>query len=707
MIRFKRCLCILTMFSLMLLLFGCSRDVKEADSFLMKISDKQIDVLLENEDESIYCDSTPFKELVRVSKTDMSALCFSEESYGVSVYDAGSNTVWRSLPESYMGEKTGVICLDILIDGSEYTLNSQSDSKAMDCTSYEIKDDGIAITYGFRRTFSDGTKINITVPVEITGSDGTMSISVDCSALKGEGTDSNVVIKSISVLPYLGASQKGEEGDFLLIPDGSGLAVDTSVSPAEEEIYSVSMYSSEGNGDLSEEGNAFGVLPAFGMKNGDGAFVATVDKGDAISTVRAHRASANEGCNRVYAEFEITPTEKDEKGYYVSSKSYDGEIRLSYRFISKGNADYVGMATVCRELLTRNGALSENNVDVSSEYPFNLSIIGSAEGRVCTDFARGYDIVSSLKSKGINNINLRYRGILEGTDINKKLDSDGSFDEFSTLVSSQGISVFTDADIFTFPGGAEDKALTLTGDTAKLLSDRKEAELCGAQSIDGNMNALLHSLLESPFTGLCLNDGASHIYADYSKNEVVLKDEMRDILSKQANSVSATKNLMVVRGNLYSLKYADVIVELPDEAHFSLVEGCEQVPFVQTVLHGIYEYSHSPINLSESSTDAFLKAVEYGAIPYYEWHHTDEGTAESEDPYYYLNSTAQAKLQYDAAKITFADLRDEKITAHSKVADNVYLTVYGNNTEIYVNYSEEAVTVSGVTVEAGSFLRVN
>ena len=55
----------------------------------------------------------------------------------------------------------------------------------------------------------------------------------------------------------------------------------------------------------------------------------------------------------------------------------------------------------------------------------------------------------------------------------------------------------------------------------------------------------------------------------------------------------------------------------------------------------------------------------------------------------------------------FADLSDRKITAHYRVKSGVYCTEYGAGTSIYVNYNKKDVTVSGVTIEARDFLKVN
>ena len=690
--KFKRYFCLLLSVTMVFLFFGCGRSSKKAASYFVKGSDAKVDAVTDEGNSEIYYDGTARKELTSLEVTDMSSLLFSEKSYSVSVFDEASGRLWRSIPRSYEDDMASVISLDLLVDGKEYTLNSQRDSVAMDCTDYEITENGVSVNYSFRRSLSDGTKIDIDVPVQYTAEDGVISVSIDCSSVADKGKG-DVIIRSVSLLPYFGAARDEKKGDYILLPDGCGVTLDTSSKAKTEEVYSVKTYSHDASLEENSQETATGILPVFGMKCSKGAFVAVIDEGDAISTVRAHRAGEGSGYNRVYAEFEITPTCKTEDGYYVSSESYKGDIRLSYRFVSSGSNGYIGLASVARELLVRNGSLTADEIEVQGEYPFNLSVIGENEGKVYTDLSECYDIVSSLNSKGINSINLRLEGVLDGNEIKEDLYSKASYDEFAGLVSSKNIRVFLDADILN--GKDDTSALSLKGDSSDYRA---------GTDIDESMNGLLYSTLGGDFSGICFNDGGRYLYSDFTEGEVLLREGMDELVRSQINGASATKSIMVCRGNLYSLKYADVIVELDHTAFYGQTDGCTEIPFVQAVLHGKVEYSHSAVNTAEDTTKAFLKAVEYGAVPYYRWHCNSD---DAESAGYYLNSTAQAKQQYDAARALFEDIRDKKITAHSKVAENVYLTVYGDRTEIYVNYGDEAVSVSGVTVEAGSFIRVN
>ncbi len=709
MTRFKKYISLMLAAAIMLCFAGCSRDVTTADTFFMEKESAAADVSATVSDTSVFCDTTAFKELVRVSKTDMTALCFSEESLSPSVYDSGSNKLWRSLPESYLGEKAGVICITLLIGGNEYTLNSQSDCRAADKISYETDEDSIKINYTFAKKLSDGTVIDITVPVVYRGADGTVSVSVDCSAIGMGDTSDGVVLRSVALLPWLGAEATFTEGDFLLIPDGSGVLIDTGATSQSVKSYKAELYR-EGDG-------ASAIMPVFGMKSGEAAFVAVIDEGDAIADIRAFRASDSEGSNRVYAEFEITPASETEEGYQVSSVSYKGNIKLSYRFISKENADYTAMATVARELMIRNGSLTSDNRAFSDGYPFSLSLIGVADKKVYTDFAQCYDILTALGSRGISNINLCYEGIFQGgtqqesgTELDERLGDSGQLSELESLVESQGIRVYAGTNLFAFSDYPEDVSLDMNAEPSEAQLDDfidYKAYIFSPAFVSERVNRMLYEHRTSFFDGICVKDAGKMLPCDYSKGEVVLLTDAQRLLASQLGGISATKRLMVNKGNLYAIKYADFVSQLPDTSFYTGEDYCRQIPFVQIVLHGICDYSLSPINLAEDSTEAFLRSVEYGAVPSYEWYYADRSEGDTADSYHYLNYASQAKQQYELAQKALGDLRGSRITDHGMAAENVYFTVYDNETEIYVNYSDEAVTVSGFTVEPKSFIRVN
>ncbi len=675
-------------------------------SFEMKKEETAIAVSADTDNRSLYLSKDKSKQKL-IAKSDMIELYFDKDNCTVSVYDTASGKLWSSLPKKDMGEKTSAVAVTVLVKGNSYTLSSQSDSVGFSSALYEEGENGITVNYVFKRTLEDGTKINLSLPVSYTLADGALTVEADCSNIIGENHDSDVVVTNIDVLPFFGSDTKGREGDYILLPDGCGVTVDLSKNPDEFDSFSLPVY---------EDNNLLGI---FGMKNGDSAFVTLIDEGEEIASVKAQKALSKGGYNGVYGSFEITPTQSEEDKVYVCNENYKGKIRLVYRFLSYGNADYIGMAGAVRELLIRKGYLLSASAEEKSAYPFNLSIVfqnyvtdskGRTLSQTLTTYSQAQEIIDSLKSKGVDNINLRLKGILADENIIQAEYSKepGSKKELENLLSfGDGASVtfYTDASLVTSPSDKAFSSLALGLDGGCLIKD--ERVFTSVDKIGESTNALIYLMRKNNVHGVCINDAAGYLYGDFSAESLRFKTDTADIISKQTGSVSASGRLMVDTGNIYGVKYADMIVNLPFSAKLQGRELCTRVPFLQAILHGLVGYSCEPINQSQNSEKAFLKCVEYGAVPYYEWYGADLSTQEETDKSSYLNSITEAQSQYERAAKVFEDLRDARITDHYRVKKNVYYTCYDNSTGVYVNYNTKAVSVNGVTVEGMSFLRVN
>jgi len=715
MFKNRRYICILLTVLLSFSLFGCGRQTKSADSYTMKKKEESVAVGAEKINSSVYFDNTKKEKLKEISTTDMLTLYFNEVKESISVYDSGAEKLWRGLPTKYGNEKTGLISVNVLCTGNEYELfPSQS--------TVEYTEKGVKISFDFSAVTESGTEIGYSLPVEFADDGGMMVVTADCSKITETAKNKNTVLKSIKLLPFFGAFNGSSEGDCLILPDGCGALIDPTGSSGKS--YETKIYGADPS--LNEKEESFSVLPVFGVKHGSGAIAAVITDGDAIARIKAETEGKKGGFNRIYPSFDITPVSENEDGsYLVSEKQYGGIISVSYRFLSKDSADYIGIAGACRELLIRSSDLTAGNINEDSDYPFNLSIIGTApitdsEGKqkltALTDYSQCLDIIENLKAKDINRINLRYKGLLDGGTLQKDIEGASLSDknglkELTDYALKTDVSLFTD--IYLFSAGADngfsDYAVTLSSDPSrftKAVLSEKEYALAAVKTISDKTKAMLSKLRKIGFEGLCLSDAASILYSDFSSGEAMLRGDTAELIASQMGAVAATKTLMAEKGNLYAIKYAEVITELPSSAFYK-GNGVTEIPLIQAVLHGIADYSFSPVNTAKNSTKALLKCAEYGAVPSYEWYGSDFGNENESDSYYYMNSASDAQNSYMRLKNAFSDLRTERITDHQNIRKNVYMTQFGSGTKIYVNYGKKPVTVSGVTVEAESFIRVN
>ena len=645
------------------------------DSKAMNTSEKELLTESAEAPRQLYYSSKKYADMKKIASSGMLEMYLDERRLAVCILDTISGKLWRTLPNKDTTENSCNLSVDILFKGRVYTLNSQSDGVALSLGTYEVADNTLTIAYNLKRSTEKGREIDITIPLDFTLTDGTLEVSLDCKKIT-DNSSADITIKSVSILPYFGADKSGKDGDFILLPSASGIILDTSEATDNFTEIALPVYGEDSA--KNEDATSYVPIPAFGMKSGKNAFICLIEKGDETATIKSQKALNDGTANRVSAEFEITPTLITEDTIYYSKESYDGTVSLSYRFLSGNNADYITMAGACRELLIRNGTLTDSSKD-STSYPFNLTLLSdTAEKGQTTTHQEAQELITAMLTKGIGNIHI----ILE-SDSNKTIAS------LSDFAKKENLSLSLSRNLCSYSKNA---SLTLSGDKSTV----------GIKDISDNAEAIITTMRKYNI-GVSIKDVGSILPSDYSKKAVKRSEVLRTV-SDIATTLSSQGNLTVSKGNIYTVKYADNIINIPLSSPLEDSTFCKSVPFLQAVLHGICNYSFTPINLSSDQTTAILKSIEYGAVPHYEWYFTE---AEESDVYHYMNSLSEARLVYENMKNMFSDLMDQRITSHEEIRDNVFCSVYSGGSEIYVNYNNKAVTVNGITIDPMGFIRVN
>lgn len=688
---------LLTVFVFLLIIFSFSC-CNTSQSSKIKVSSQEISVIADKCDESLLISTAKKSEMKKITASGILEMYLDEKTMSVCIYDTVSKKLYTSLPKASEGEVTSTVSLGFILGGREYMLTSQRDSLAFACTKYKKTKDGIVITYSFRQNLENNKKLNISVPVSYVLSDGMLNVSVDCNKIDNDGDG---VIHTIELLPYFSSDTNTAKGDYIVLPDGCGAIMELETNSDKAIEVSLPVYGGDismGNNELSQA-----LVGAFGRKCGDTAFACLVNEGEAMCQIKASRAGSK-GHNKVWTSFEITPAKTDESHIYISDNSYKGKISLSYRFLSGDNANYIGMASAVRELLIRKAELRENSLDEKAEYPFNLTLVlsenkqndrGDNYTQYLTDFNEGYELLTSLKAKGLSDINVRLKGIYSGTDT--KIDEElGSEQELDLLLSTQN-----DGTVNLY----SDYALYSSKSSAKGI-DKNKINLTSHKEIKHTLNSFITKLRKQSFQGISINDAGKSLNSDFSDKEFSIRENVKSSLREILGSIFASKKLMISGGNLYSIKYACQIIDLPSTSSLKNQEHFRDIPFIQAILHGIVDYSHEAANLTADSKESMLKAAEYGALPHYQWHccsDTDKGDANT----YYMLTLGEAKAYYDKMKNDFSRFRSRRITSHEKIKDEVYLTRFGEDAGVYVNYSDKAVSVAGITIDAKSYALIN
>ncbi len=687
---FKRLLRILIPIISVLCLSACA--VFGSDK--INLSDRSLFVSGEVTDKGLFVCTADKSEMKKLAASGMLELYIDEKTMAVSVYDEMTKAFYRALPEEYAEGKTSVLSVHMLIENEEHLLSSQSDSVSFSCSEYKKTDTGALVTYSFRQSLGGKKKLDLSVPLEYVLTDGMLSVTVDCDKITDNSTAKTKVL-GLEILPFFAADTKGGKNDYILLPEGGGVVMSLHKKADTFDEVSLKVYGEDPA--VPKEGSADVLVGAFGRKKGDTAFVCLVGEGDAICEIRADKAEAKSGYNRVGAYFEITPYLKKENSIYVSDKSYEGKIELSYRFLGGDGTDYIGMASAVRELLIRQGKLRERAIDKTEDYPFILTLLMSRQSEnekskteTLSTFSESYELLSALKAKGFENISVQLKGIYEigSAKVDYSLGSKKDFEVLTRFAQAENISLYGDTELFNMGGPF---AKTINGNSTELSSLKK---------ISKELNGFISEIRKQPFKGVSLSDVGEALFSDYTSGRPALRHDVRNSLQGYMASIYASKPIMVETGNFYSIKYADSVINLSTDSHLGEREYFSDVPFIAAILHGICDYSLSAANLSDDSTSAMLKAAEYGALPHYEW----LCSAEAEE--YYMNYLGEAKAYYDKMKDDFSSVRDKRITAHKMIKQDVYLTQFGEELKVYVNYGEKPVTVSGITVDAKSYAAV-
>lgn len=679
---------------------------------------------------------------VKAATSGLIELYVDEESVSFGILESGTSNLWSALPlldtmiqSDEMVHDSSVVSLEIIGGTDIYYLNSQDNSLDYGKASYKLTDNGAEFTYDIfsdketakKKSYSKDD-IGFRIKLKVTLIDGNMTVECTHSNL----TDNpDAFIENIEILNSFGAYNNSFEDDFILVPDGSGAIIKTAVYDESFDSLSFAVYGNDPAIHGETSGDA--IIPAFGMKHGETAFVSLVQEGDAVASIKADKAKSFNELNRVYSSFNITPTLYENERLYIARESSVDKISLCYRFLSGVNANYAGLASACREQLIRNNVLSTRTVMNEDYLPCFLSLTGAVTDDSgafdktvpMTDFEQAADMLTRMKSKGINNISVRYCGIFSG-GINSEnpsslviLDEVGGTDGLADLydyVKTQKMSLYFDVNLVTDTseiGAHSAKDIRLDDFNYKPYIDYEYLrapvygkEFLNIEQLSDIVVSVLSKTENYEFSGFSLNDLGTVLYSDYSADGMSRQEAAQAIASSVA-PLSTDHSTMAVNGNFYMIKTVNKIINMPIKPSIARSGAYISVPFVPMILHGIVDYTGLPINLEVNMRETMLKYIEYGACPHFAWNYEPTTDSPETDMYYYDNTINDAAEFYAASNAALYDLRDARMTDHYEVADGIFCTEYDTGAMIYVNYTDEDFSILGVVVEANDFTRVN
>ena len=689
---------------------------------------------------------------VPMASSGLMEIYLDDKTFGIALYEKTKEKYWYSLPMqpgAHYDDSAATVTLDVLYGNTLYKLNSQDD-----CVQYRnVACDTLGDTspYGFFVTYvltadaataakidngrifagditsADFARSDIAYMVRVTYEliDGNLYVS---ATWKNLSENPDAVLCDLSLLPFFGASASGKTGDFFLIPDGCGAMIhtdknDPSFSPIDLRVYGDNPAAGKGEASIPA------LFPAYAARQDDSAFAVIIEQGDAIASLHAERASGAHGYNTVSPSFcitEKTTVQKNGRDVTLLSKNpYAGEIKLCVRLLAGANASLDGIAAACREQFMRTGYLSVDTVENEEYLPFQLNILATRSeygflrsSRTLTTFEQAEDMLSRMKAKGVNNIDVRCIGALRGGPDTTRLGSlrtayglggKRGLNALTEYAAAQGHSLYLDTPVLTFRNSVRSASNALDIESSDMLADTVVANQDYSRStarLTRTENTVLSLLTDAQtvdFDGFCVSDAGRLLYSDYAEQYTDRQQAMA-LLQSQLPALSANRLFMVDNGNFYAIRYADVISGLPFAP--ALTERAQLytgVPLAQMILHGTVDYSGTSVNFAADPVTARMRSVEFGCCPGYTWCFDADGG----DLLCYENQLNDAVEYYLQANAVLADLRDARIVDNgmTKTA-GVRYTQYDNGAIVYVNYSDKEASVGNIRIDPLSFARI-
>lgn len=567
-------------------------------------------------------------------------------------------------------------------------------------------------------------------------------------------------IYRVQLLRYMGAGDKNEEG-YMLVPNGSGSLIYFNNGKTTTEDYSQFVY---GLDPLAMDYTVLDIgenirMALFGISRPEGGMLATIEDGQALSSISASVAGKVNEYNFIYPTFYLRGSDKlsmfgstgNEADLPVlETNYYKTDCKVRYTFLTEENASYSGMANYYRDRLMKEGKLALNGE--SGDIPLYYDIIGGVKltdyfmgaqyltVEPMTTFEEAEKIYDDLTAGGISNQVMNFQGWFNGgyyhdvadkVKVTRKLGGKRGIESLSQKITDGGgrfyadvafqkVSFISDRYQYNFEssryyGGGYIAAFgqlnpTTLRQTSGLGYTETKYDLISPKFLVRYVDKFTEKMEDVDIAGISLRDLGDSLQSDKKRTEIIDRNQAMYIVEAQLGKIDALeKNVMISGGNDYSLAYAEDVINAPisHNAYF-LVD--EEVPFYEMVIHGSMDYTGYAINLSDTydKTDIILRLVEYGASPHFTftWKESSEMKYSGLNRYYattYENWKDDAVTIYSEVNEALKYVSGQTITAHEILDNGVKKVTYSNGITYYINTSGEEQQADGMVIPARSY----
>lgn len=643
----------------------------------------------------------------------------------IAVRDTRSGYVWRSNPPAEQLEKETVKGLQLSNLQSPFILeymttgNTQRNmTNALEPKPdirYDTYDKGIQASYTYAEL-----ELSFVIQYELTESGLEVSIPTQGIEEKGEN-----YLLAINVLPFFGAVSGTEDEGYMFVPDGPGGLIRFDKKRIAGGVrYDYPIYGDEiANAKSPSIPREQISYPVFGLKRGEHAYAAIVKEGKYTTWVKAVPAGIVSTYHSISANFvyrEEYPRKVSRLGAPINTMQKERihrDRRIEYRLLAGEEANYTGMAHSYRAYLEQSGMLGKP-LEPLTHVPLQLSVIGGAAKETSgglryvpmTSFKQAEKMAGELASNGVEKLRLIYNGWQQDAfvesdrrfPIEAELGGESGAARLIETVHAQGGEVwFADNMAVMNPDQAEVSAKTdgMRGVDGTVVFNRLGQFRLNPGTAVRAAKKTVDTFAALGADGLLLQGPGESVFRDYNSGAALEREDTAHLYNSFLGYVqSRIASAGTVHGNDYALANIDLITELPTSSSYDVIVD-ETVPFYPIVLHGFIAYTAAPGNLRQMQDEELLRAIEYGAVPYFIL--TERPSRQligtSYDTMLYSSEFAVWKERVAAEYMKFdqlAHVYNLRISDHQKISDGVFVTTYEDGTKVTVDYQANRFDVA-------------
>lgn len=689
--------------------------------------------------------------------TDVKAAQLVIENENIKVvYDEGMKNLKVTDESGYVWNS---VVTDELYSSEKLNENWKKNVKSIFHISYaEISDVNPTIKTGFSyeadiqasqkdgaiRLDCDFSKAGISLAVLISVKDGEMVVSIPASEIV-EKKDNKLL--SVEILPYFGACADTEEG-YMVYPDGCGaLKYHTSINSATLtnksytwDVYGNNLTSLDTVQSNEKEGLQTAMLPIFGIKKGEHAYIAYSENGEEEGTINMYPSGAGIALNRMSFSFRYRTTYNilmsniningSNTAQNINGLMYNDEMivmdhDVHYSFLNEDKADYSGMAEQYREKLLAKELLQASTVKDNTGVSVNILMAASAQGffnntvSVATTAEQAETIMETVKEIGFaNNGFYTLKGWGKGGIgvYPQTAKPDGKVTKASELVallnSEDMVSLQTDLFYAQEENGGFDKRSDLIkmGNQNVLTDETGGLFWFNAANADKRLDSFIKTYGSAEKVNLSFDHMGEVLFRDENVDSKMNRGEVRDEIELMLQKAKESGLVSVEGSNLYTLKYADLVYGLPAVSSEYFISDMD-IPFCQMVLYGSIPYTGDYGNLSSDYEKQLLKWLEYGYVPAFELTYSNSEVLKEtnyNDLYtsQYESNRNRLEKAYGLYEDAISKLKGAYMVEHTVLENGVVKMDYSNGCSLYINYTQDEKVIGDVTVGAVGYVMV-